>query len=69
MHYTSCFIFVTCSNGCVIDPGNNLYGDHDVLVVNGKIAEVAPSGSLAHTPETTTFDAQGQPFLAFCQGL
>ena len=45
--------------GRLIDPAQNLDGSYDLLLAEGRVAEVAPVGKLDQIIETEVFDARG----------
>ncbi|HUY18417.1 MAG TPA: dihydroorotase [Candidatus Binataceae bacterium] len=51
---------IVISGGRVIDPGQGLDGNFDVLVVDGLIEEVAPAGHFARLADAHVIDAAGK---------
>ncbi len=47
------------SGGTVLDPGQNLNGPADVLILGGRVAFVGPAGTVPAAPEAVRLDAAG----------
>src|SRR5512146_1380337 len=56
---------LTIRNGLLIDPSQKIEGKYDLLLQDGRVAEVAPAGRMRGKADET-FDARG---LVVCPGL
>src|SRR5512146_3156679 len=56
---------LTIRNGLLIDPSQKIEGKYDLLLQDGRVAEVAPAGRLRGKADEN-FDARG---LVVCPGL